>query len=230
MSYLERTALLLGEAAMERLHRAKVTVVGLGGVGGSCAEALARSGVGKLHLIDGDKVAESNLNRQIFAAKDTIGKEKTAAALERLSAVSDGALTAQCLFVTVENAGEVIPPDTDFIVDAIDDVPGKLALITLAKERNVPIISCLGAGNRLSPGGFFVTDIYKTSGDPLARKLRQELRKRNIDSLTVVFSRETPRALPGQRVIGSFAPATAAAGLTAAAYVIEKCTEGEETL
>ena len=190
MSYLERTALLLGEAAMERLHRAKVTVVGLGGVGGSCAEALARSGVGKLHLIDGDKVAESNLNRQIFAAKDTIGKEKTAA--------------AQCLFVTVENAGEVIPPDTDFIVDAIDDVPGKLALITLAKERNVPIISCLGAGNRLSPGGFFVTDIYKTSGDPLARKLRQELRKRNIDSLTVSETEhakhlDTPQACGSER-------------------------------
>lgn len=229
MSYSERTERVLGEEAVACLGRKKIAVVGLGGVGGCCAEALARSGVGRLLLIDHDTVAESNLNRQLFATKDTVGRKKAEAAAERLSLVSDAELCCLDRKITPENAAALIPEDADCIVDAVDDVPAKVALAVLGKERGIPVVCCLGAGNRLDPAGFFVTDIFKTEGDPLARKLRGELRKAGIERLTVVFSRETPVKRPGNGPVGSFAPAVTAAGMNAAAAAI-KILLSKETL
>lgn len=222
MSYTERTELLLGTASMERLARARVAVVGLGGVGGHCAEALARSGVGALHIVDADTVAESNLNRQLIATKAGLGRKKTDVTEERLLSVSDCSVTKCDLFVGPENVELALNGRLDFIVDAIDSVSGKLALIRYANEHGIPVISCMGSGNRLDPTRFRVTDIYATSGCPLARRMRQELRKCGISSLPVVFSDETPLTCSGRTVIGSFAPVTAAAGLVAAAFAIRK--------
>lgn len=221
MSTTERTERLMGREAVEALQKAHVTVAGLGGVGGHACEALVRAGIGHLHLIDADTVAESNLNRQLFAVKSTVGMLKTDAAVKRLSDAGDAILTAAAERITPENAGNLIPEETDLILDAIDDVPAKVALIKLAKARSIPIISCLGAGNRLDPTAFTVTDLFKTEGDPLARRLRQLLRKEGIHSLTVVFSRETPVKPAGEGPVGSYAPVTGAAGLTAAGAVME---------
>ena len=221
MSATERTERLLGAAALEKLRQAHVTVAGLGGVGGTACEALVRAGVGHLHLIDPDTVAESNLNRQLFAVKSTLGLKKTEAARLRLTDAGDAVLTLCPERVTDGNAADLIPPDTDCILDAIDDIPAKVALIKLGAARGIPVISCLGAGNRLDPTAFTVTDLFKTEGDPLARRLRQLLRKEGIDRLTVVFSKETPaKSAPGGPV-GSYAPVTGAAGLAAAGAVIQ---------
>ena len=219
--YLERTERLLGRESVALLGHKKITIVGLGGVGGTCAEALARSGIGRLHLIDFDTVSPSNLNRQLLATKETIGKKKTVAALARLQLVSDAELTACDARITGENADMLVPADTDLIVDAIDDIPAKLSLILLANRRGIPILSCLGAGNRLDAAAFFVTDIFKTEGDPLARRLRQLLRKAGISSLPVVCSRELPKKNGEPGPVGSFAPVTGAAGLCAAAAAIK---------
>lgn len=220
MSTTERTERLLGREAIEKLDHAHVTVAGLGGVGGHACEALVRAGVGRLHLIDADTVAESNLNRQLFAVKSTVGMRKTDAALQRLSDAGDSTLTCAAERITPENVESLIPEETDLILDAIDDVPAKVSLIKLAEKRRIPIVSCLGAGNRLDPTAFTVTDLFKTEGDPLARRLRQLLRKEGIEKLTVVFSRETPRKPAGEGPVGSFAPVTGAAGLTAAGAAI----------
>lgn len=218
---LMRTALLLGEENMERLQHKTVVQVGIGGVGGSCAEALCRSGVGHMHLIDGDCVEVSNLNRQLFATKSTLGLPKVEAARRRLEDVSDCRITTHFGRITPENVGELIPP-CDFLIDAIDDVPAKLALIRLAKERHLPILSCMGAGNRKDGTAFSVVDIFSTEGCRLARKMRQELRKAGIDRLPVVFSPEPAQRQEGQRVIGSLCTVTNAAGLVAAGYVLEQ--------
>lgn len=220
MSATERTELLLGREAMVKLSSARVAVVGLGGVGGHCAEALARCGVGALHIVDADTVAESNLNRQLIATKSTVGMKKTDAMRLRLADISGVTITASELFVGPGNVSEALGERPDFIVDAIDSVSGKLALITYAREHSVPIISCMGTGNRIDPTRIRVTDLYATSGCPLARRMRSELRKRGIENLPVVFSDEPPITEPGQTIIGSFAPVTATAGLVAAAYAV----------
>lgn len=222
-----RTRLLLGSSGMERLQTSYVVVAGLGGVGGHCAEALARAGLGKLHLVDFDVVAPSNLNRQLVATKRTLGMAKTEAMRERIEDVSNCLVTVSNTRIDADTVAYAIPPDADFLVDAIDSVPGKLALIAFAQSHNIPMISCMGAGNRLDPMGFFITDIFSTSGCPLARKLRHELRKMGIPSLPVVTSSEPARTQPGQTVIGSLAPVTAAAGLCLAGYVLRQlCGEG----
>lgn len=215
-----RTALLIGEAGIERLASCRVVVAGLGGVGGHCAEALARAGVGRLHLVDMDTVQESNLNRQLIATKSTLGMKKTEAMRRRLMDVSDCEVTTAEVFLLPETVEEAVPADADFIVDAIDTLSGKVALAQFAKLHNIPIISCMGAGNRMDPAGFYVTDLYKTEGCPLARRFRQALRKIGIDRLPVVFSKEPAHTQPNQTVIGSLAPVPAAAGLVAAGYVI----------
>lgn len=220
MSATERTELLLGSKAMEILARSRIAVVGLGGVGGHCAEALARSGVGALHIVDCDTVAESNLNRQLIATVSVIGMKKTDVMQSRLNEVSSCTVTKSDLFVGPDNVDAALGCPPDLIVDAIDSVSGKLALIRYANEHGIPIISCMGSGNRLDPTRFHITDIFATSGCPLARRMRQELRKRGITSLPVVFSDEPPIAQPGQTVIGSFAPVTAAAGLIAASFAV----------
>lgn len=215
-----RTRLLLGDAAFSVLQKSHVTVVGLGGVGGHCAEALARAGVGALHLIDFDTVAASNLNRQLVATKRTLGMQKTEAMRERLLDVSDCVVTVSDARVTGETAEALVPAETSFLVDAIDSLPGKVALAELALRRATPIVSCMGAGNRFDPAQFCVIDLYETSDCPLARKLRHELRKRGVAALPVVCSRERAHTSPGQTAIGSLAPVTGAAGLCAAGYVI----------
>lgn len=222
MEQHERTVRLIGPEAFQKLQESCVAVAGLGGVGGHCAEALARAGVGKLHLIDCDVVNITNLNRQIAASRHTLGWKKTDAMMERLSDVSDCAMTCSEIFIAPETVALALPENADFIVDAIDTLSGKLALVRFASERGVPIVCSMGAGNRLDPSRFSVKDIYETSGDPLARRMRQELRKMGIASLPVVASDEPPRVEKGQTQIGSLAPVTASAGLCLAGYVIRR--------
>lgn len=230
MDRLERTRLLLGDAAMERLAASRVAVFGLGGVGGYAVEALARSGVGALDLIDHDTVSVSNLNRQILATGRTVGRRKTDAAAERVAEIDPGIrVRTYPVFYTPETAGEFDFTQYDYVVDAIDTVTGKLALAEQARAAGTPIISCMGTGNKLDPTAFRVADIYETSVCPLARIMRKELKKRGFDRLKVVWSPEeplTPRydapPEPGQRKLppGSTAFVPSAAGLILAGEVV----------
>ncbi|MDL2217134.1 ThiF family adenylyltransferase [Christensenellaceae bacterium OttesenSCG-928-M15] len=216
-----RTAMLIGEEALDILQKSRVAVVGLGGVGGHCVEALARAGIGALHLIDGDVVDTSNLNRQLIATKETVGMAKTEATHLRVEAVSDCRVTVSQTFLLRGNIEGALPHDVQFIVDAVDTVAAKLAIIEFAHHHSIPIISCMGAGNRLDPSAFFVTDIYKTEGCPLARAVRQGVRKLEIAHLPVVMSSEPPISpAGGGRTPGSISFVPAAAGLTLAAYVV----------
>jgi tRNA A37 threonylcarbamoyladenosine dehydratase len=191
--YFSRSRLLLGEDAMDRLARARVAVFGLGGVGGYVCEALARSGVGHLELTDADRVAPSNLNRQIIATVDTVGRLKTEVMAERIRSISPGAETVlHETFVLPENVYSFPFETYDYVVDAVDTVAAKLALIQRAEETGTLIISCMGAGNKLDPGQFRVADIYETRICPLARVMRKELKKRGIRKLKVVYSEEEP--------------------------------------
>ena len=193
MGKFSRTELLLGEQAMERLKNARVAVFGIGGVGGYVVEALARSGVGSLDIIDNDTVAESNLNRQIIATLKTVGMYKTEAAMQRIREINpDCVVRAYNTFFMPETEDEFDFTQYDYVVDAIDTVKGKLALIEKADRAGVPIISSMGAGNKLHPELFELADIYKTSVCPLARVMRTELRKCGIKKLKVVYSKEPP--------------------------------------
>ena len=221
-----RTELLFGSDGMEKLSKARVAVFGLGGVGGYAAEALIRSGVGTLDLIDHDRVTESNLNRQILATAETIGRYKADVARERaLSINPDAVVTAHKVFYA---------PDTefdftryDYVADAIDTVTAKLSLAQRAYASGVPLISCMGTGNKLYPGMLEVSDIYETSVCPLARVMRKELRKRGVPRLKVVWSREEPLTPKqggpvrdsGRPAPGSTAFVPAAAGIMLAAEV-----------
>ena len=190
-----RTELLLGREAMERLQKSRVAVFGLGGVGGYAVEALARSGVGALDLVDDDKVALSNLNRQILATRDTLGQEKTEAARARVARINpDCRVTVHRTFFLPESADAFDFTQYDYVVDAIDTVSGKLALIEKAKAAGTPIICAMGAGNKLDPTAFRVADLYETSVCPLARILRKECRRRGIRDVKVVYSLEEPLA------------------------------------
>ena len=195
-----RTQMLLGEDAMERLATSRVAVFGLGGVGGHVVEALARSGIGALDLIDNDTVALSNLNRQIIATENTLGELKTEAAKARVLSVNPNCrVTLHNCFFLPENADTFDFSAFDYVVDAIDTVSGKLAIIEKALAAGVPVISSMGTGNKLNPAMLTVSDISETSYDPLARVMRRELKKRGITSLKVVWSREkalTPAAPP----------------------------------
>lgn len=189
----ERTKRLLGEQAMERLYKARVAVFGIGGVGGFAVEALARSGVGTLDLIDSDTVCESNLNRQIIATRSALGRSKTQVMRERILDINPEAVVHvhNCFFLP-ENAGEFPFSEYDYVVDAVDTVTAKLELILRAKEAKTPVISCMGAGNKLDPTGFKVADIYQTKVCPLAKVMRRELKKRGVKALKVVYSEELP--------------------------------------
>lgn len=189
-----RSALLLGEDAMNRLFNAKIAVFGVGGVGGHCVEALARSGVGTLHLYDDDTVSVSNLNRQIAALHSTVGKPKAQVMADRVRDINPNCeVQAVRMFYLPQNADQVDLSQYDYVVDCIDTVSAKLELIVRCTARNVPIISAMGTGNKLDPSALYVTDISKTQGCPLARVMRKELRKRGIQHLKVVCSREEPR-------------------------------------
>lgn len=189
---LERTALLFGENEVEYLKNKHVMVFGLGGVGGHACEALARSGIGEITLVDGDEVSESNLNRQMFATAKTVGMRKTEAAEMRIRDVARNIKINKIdVFVTPDNVREIIGNvKIDYIIDAIDTVSSKLAIIEYADANGIPMISSMGAGNKIDPTRFEVADIYKTSVCPLAAVVRRECRKRGIKKLKVVYSRE----------------------------------------
>ena len=228
-----RTELLLGREAMERLFRARVAVFGLGGVGGYAVEALARSGVGTLDLIDDDTVNLTNLNRQIIATHETLGRHKVDAARERVLSINPGAVVhTYKTFFLPETAGQFDFTQFDYVVDAIDTVTGKLMLVEAAQRAGTPVISCMGAGNKLDPTAFEVTDLSRTSVCPLARVMRKELGKRGIRHLKVVYSKEqamTPApaaeepgsAHPKRQTPGSNAFVPAVAGLILAGEVVK---------
>ena len=186
-----RTAVLLGEEGLEKLKKARVAVFGVGGVGGYVVEALARSGVGALDLIDMDRVSESNINRQIIALHSTVGMLKTEVAGARVKDINPNiCVRTHNVFYLPETASQFDFSSYDYVVDAIDTVSGKISLIERANEANVPVISSMGAGNKLDPTQFEVADISKTSVCPLARVMRRELKKRGIEHLKVVYSKE----------------------------------------
>ena len=192
-----RTAQILGEEGFMKLQHASVAVFGLGGVGSHCAEALARSGVGKLFLIDSDAVAPSNINRQSIALISTIGRKKTEVLKEKIADINPECEVYLCeSFVLPDNIEEVFshfPGKLDYIIDAIDTVSAKLALVSYAKETGTPIISSMGTGNKLHPELFKIADINKTNVCPLCRVMRRELKKREISHLKVLYSEEVPR-------------------------------------
>ena len=226
-----RTRMLLGNEAMERLEKARVAVFGIGGVGGYTVEALARAGIGQLDLIDSDTVSISNLNRQLLATHSTVGKLKVEAAKARVLDINPRAVVRTYpVFYTPETADDFDFTRYDYIVDAIDTVTGKLALVERAVAAGTPIICCMGTGNKLDPSRFEVTDISKTSMCPLARVMRKELGKRGIRHLKVVYSQEealTPTgweeeaaAIGKRQIPGSVSFVPGAAGLILAGEVI----------
>ena len=198
-----RTERLIGAPALEKLKNARVAVFGIGGVGGAAAEALARAGIGHFLLVDKDVVDVTNLNRQIIATVDTVGRPKTEVMKERILSVNPACEveTRQCFYLP-ENASEFDLSAFDYVVDAVDTVAAKLTIIEEAGKAGVPVISAMGAGNKLDPSAFRVSDLYKTSVDPLAKVMRRECRKRGIEALKVVYSTEepvTPAGLPEVR-------------------------------
>lgn len=195
----ERTVRLIGKEAQEKLKESHVAVFGVGGVGGAAVEALARAGVGIITLVDKDTVSESNINRQLIALSSTVGKEKTLAWKERILEINPTAgVYEKCVFFLPENAEDFDFSEYDYVLDCVDTVTAKLELVTRCHAVGTPIISAMGAGNKLDPSRFEVTDISKTTVCPLARVMRQELKKRGIYHLPVVFSTETPVKSAGE--------------------------------
>lgn len=193
LNQYSRTELLFGKEAMEKLWQSRIAVFGIGGVGGYAVEALARSGIGSLDLIDDDRVCLTNINRQIYATRKTVGKYKVDVAAERILEINPAInVVTYKTFYTPETAEQFDFEKYDYIIDAIDTVTGKIELVLQAQKVNVPIISSMGAGNKVDPTAFEVADIYKTSICPLARVMRRELKKRNVKSLKVVYSKEPP--------------------------------------
>ena len=193
LNQFSRTQLLLGEEAMEKLKNARVAVFGIGGVGGYVCEALARTGVGHFDLIDDDKVCLTNINRQIIATRKTVGRYKTEVMKERMLEINpDIEVTLHQCFFLPETAEDFHFEDYDYVVDAVDTVTAKIELVMKCKEKGVPIISSMGAGNKLDASAFQVADIYKTQMCPLAKVMRRELKKRGVKRLKVVYSEEKP--------------------------------------
>lgn len=191
LNQFSRTQLLFGAEGMERLYQARVAVFGIGGVGGYTVEALARSGIGTLELIDDDRVCLTNLNRQIFATRKTVGNYKVDVARERILEINPNAVVhTYKTFYAPQTAEQFDFSQYDYVVDAIDTVTGKLELVEQAQKAGVPIISSMGAGNKIDPAAFEVADIYETSVCPLARIMRRELKKRGVKKLKVVYSKE----------------------------------------
>ena len=233
MNPFSRTELLLGHDAMEKLHNARVAVFGLGGVGGYVVEALARSGVGSLDLIDHDTISMTNINRQLLATHTTVGMSKAAAAAQRVKDINpETRVHVHETFYLPDTAAQFDFTQYDYIVDAIDTVTGKLMLVAEAQRCGTPIISSMGTGNKLDPTAFRVADISQTRGCPLARIMRKECKKRGIEKLKVVYSEEEPipskldgleEELPeGRRALpGSVAFVPSVAGLIIAGEVIK---------
>ncbi len=227
--YFSRSEPLLGKKGLEKVKQSRICLFGAGGVGSYCFEALVRSGIGHMTLVDGARVDATNINRQIPASSSTIGRYKVDVEAERAQDINpEIEMETHGLFVTALNIGGFVPAETDFLIDAVDDVQAKLAIAEYAHEKNIPIISCMGAGNRLFPERLRITDIFSTSEDPLARIMRRELRKRGIEILTVVWSDEKPLIkggdMPvdktGKKVPASVSFVPSAAGLLMASHVI----------
>ena len=231
--FLTRTAALLGSEATDRLAASSVFIAGLGGVGGYVLEGLARSGVGEFWLCDSDSVAESNLNRQIIATVDTVGRRKTDVAAERVLSINpDAKIHKLDLFLTPENVPSLLrDASPDYVADAIDTVSAKLALAVTAAELGIPIISSMGTGNKLDPTRLCIADISKTHTCPLARVMRRELRLRGISHLDVLFSDEPPITTVcegsegGRHVPASAIFVPASAGLTIASHIVLRLIE-----
>lgn len=229
-NYFSREELLIGKEAIEILKNSRVAVFGVGGVGGFVVEVLARCGVGTIDVIDNDVVDPSNINRQIIATADTIGQEKVNVVEQRIKSINPNAVVNKhrCFFLP-ETAKDFDFTRFDYVVDAIDTVSGKIEIILQAKKAEVPVISCMGAGNKLDPTAFVVTDIYKTSVCPLARVMRQKLKKLGVQDLKVVYSTEKamkpnyPPDMPPQRKVapGSVAFVPSVAGIIAGGEVIK---------
>ena len=212
---------MIGEGAVEKLKSSSVIVFGVGGVGGFAVEALARSGVGKIAVVDMDTVAPSNLNRQIIATRSTLGKSKVEVIKQRIIDINPICeVTTYQMFYSEENASEIDLSIYDYILDCIDSVKSKLHLIEKSIEAGTPIISSMGTGNKLDPTKLTVTDLSKTYADPLAKVVRVELRKRGINHLKVVFSDEEPKKIDSGRTPGSLAFVPSAAGLIMASAVV----------
>lgn len=235
-----RTGLLLGEEAMDRLANARVAVFGVGGVGGYTVEALARSGVGTIDIIDNDKVSETNINRQIIATRQTVGRLKVDVMEERIHDINpDCIVNKYACFYLPETKNQFDFSQYDYVVDAIDTVTGKIQLVMQANETGTKIISSMGAGNKLDPTAFEVADIYKTSVCPLAKVMRRELKKRGVKKLKVVYSKEeaitpiesgyTEEGVTKRTIPGSIAFVPSVVGLIIAGEVIKDIAKNSST-
>jgi len=233
-----RTRLLLGQEAMEILSEKKVAVFGVGGVGGYVCEALVRTGIGHFDIIDNDQVSLTNLNRQIIALQSTIGRDKVEVMRERMLDINPNVdVTVHKCFFLPENADSFPFGSYDYVVDAVDTVAAKIEIIMQCKNKGIPVISCMGAGNKLDPTGFVVTDIYKTTMCPLAKVMRHEMKKRGVKKLKVVYSNEKPispdqalasEEVTGKRAVpGSTAFTPAVAGLILASEVVKDLIESK---
>ena len=221
LDQFSRTQLLYGREAMDHFASCRIAVFGIGGVGGYVVEALARSGIGALDLIDNDRVCLSNLNRQIVATLNTVGKYKVDVAEERVHEINPNCLVKTYKTFYLPDTQDLFDfREYDYVVDAIDTVTGKLAIIENAKKAGVPVISSMGAGNKVNPAAFEVADIYETSICPLAKVMRRECRKRGIESLKVVYSKEEPIPTERRDIPGSTAFVPSVAGLIIAGEII----------
>ena len=219
-NWQDRTQILIGESAVNKLNNSKAAVFGLGGVGGYAVEALARSGIGKFKIIDYDIISETNLNRQIIALTDTIGRKKIDVIRERIAKINPNA-EVECfdVFVGPDNITQLIDGSEDYIIDAVDNITAKIAIVRRAKELDVAIISSMGTGNKLNPFMYKIDDIYKTNVCPLAKVMRKELRTRDIASLNVLYSTELPKIKSKPPASISYMPSIA--GLMIGGKVIE---------
>ena len=204
LNEFSRTELLVGEEGISKLHNSKVIVFGVGGVGSFVVESLTRAGVGNLVLIDNDTVCISNLNRQIHATQETVGRVKVDVMKERVLSINPNCnVETKQIFVTPENISEIVTEDIDYVVDAIDTVTSKLALAEYCYKKGINIISSMGTGNKINPSQFRVSDVYKTKVCPLAKVMRHELRKRGVKKLKVVYSEEMPMTPDKGRAVAS---------------------------
>ncbi len=229
MERFSRSVLLLGQEGLERLKNARVLLFGLGGVGGAVCEALARAGVGEMTIVDNDTVSVSNINRQLLATDETVGELKTEAAKKRILSINpDCRVIVKNLFYLPDET-ELITKDYDYIIDAIDTVTAKIDIAVKAEALGVPLISCMGTGNKLHPEMLEIEDIFKTSVCPLCRVMRTELKKRGIGKLTVVYSKEEPRKVTcgeenGRHAPGSVSFVPPVAGYLMASKVVQDIT------
>lgn len=224
MEQFERTRSLIGDEALKRLFDGNVLLFGLGGVGSYTAEALVRAGIGSLTVVDGDVIAESNVNRQLFALHSTVGMQKTQAAYDRLRDINPACnITQVPIFYSSENENAIDFSQFDYVADAIDSIPSKLLIIQKAKQAGVNVISCMGTGNKLDGGAFRIADISKTSVCPLARIMRKELKALGISNVKTVYSEETPVSLGDgiKRTPSSISFVPSSAGLLMAGEIIK---------